>query len=132
MSERLYLSIQSMSTNNTRFLKRSALQVLNECVLTWSAIVTIAPCLPHLKELYLSGNDIQSISSPTTPGALFPELEVLDLQDNGLSSWDMVKSLSDLPKLRQLKLNGNPIKSVEYVGALSLGMVSSNMQPLFF
>lgn len=48
--------------------------------------------------------------------AAFPQLEVLDLEGNALSSWADVAALSTLPRLRSLLLSGNRLAGVQYEG----------------
>ncbi len=48
--------------------------------------------------------------------AAFPQLEVLDLEGNALSSWTELATLSTLPRLRSLLLSGNRLDDVQYSG----------------
>lgn len=57
-----------------------------------------------------------SSSSSQLLAAAFPELEVLDLEGNELSSWADVAALSTLPRLRSLQLSGNRLPDVRYSG----------------
>lgn len=57
--------------------------------------------------------------------AAFPSLEVLDLEDNLLGSWDDVAPLSALRHLSSLLLSGNQLTEVQYsTGTLLRGLPS--------
>ncbi|KAI7835571.1 hypothetical protein COHA_010532 [Chlorella ohadii] len=51
--------------------------------------------------------------------AAFPQLEVLDLEGNALSSWTELATLSTLPRLRSLLLSGNRLDDVQYSGGFT-------------
>jgi hypothetical protein len=62
--------------------------------------------LPQLDELYVSFNEISDLSSLN----YHDRLQVLDLEGNNVADWDEVEALETLPELRELNLDGNPIK----------------------
>lgn len=111
--------------------------VLNECGVGWQQAVAVARLLPSLRELHLCGNRLASLQLPPdaaggdgiaaqaadggSPGdasallaAAFSRLEVLDLEDNELSSWADVALLRHLPRLASLLLSGNRLAGVQY------------------
>lgn len=57
-------------------------------------------------------------SSPAAAllAAAFPQLQLLDLDENELSSWAELATLGALPALRSLLLSGNRLAAVEYTG----------------
>lgn len=71
-----------------------------------------------LAGLSLSSSVASSSSSSSSQllAAAFPQLEVLDLEGNELSSWADVAALSTLPRLRSLQLSGNRLPGVQYSG----------------
>ena len=69
--------------------------------------------LPNLTELHLKGNRL--ISLPTNLGRIAPQLDLLDVSDNRLSSLECLvgdrnspSPLGSLPNLRELYVAGNP------------------------
>jgi Leucine-rich repeat (LRR) protein len=94
--------------------------VLNRCPggITWPYVLTLAPAVPHLKELVLGANGIASLASPSTSSAavplaaLFPRLEILSLERNALDKWEDILPLGTLPALRSLNLNENRLETL--------------------
>nr|XP_046267307.1 X-ray radiation resistance-associated protein 1 [Scatophagus argus] len=89
-------------------------------------IMTIGE-LPHLKVLHLTGNELRHIPPnlgssnhdatqlpPKDEDALFKALEVLELDDNKLSSGIFI-SLKDFKRLKCLNLQGNCISEIPYL-----------------
>ncbi|XP_042760677.1 leucine-rich repeat-containing protein 56 isoform X3 [Panthera leo] len=60
-------------------------------------------CFPALKELYVSYNNISDLS----PLCLLEQLEVLDLEGNGVEVLEQVRYLQLCPRLATLTLEGN-------------------------
>ena len=67
-------------------------------------------CLPHLKSLNLSKNDITSLPSNLQK---FRYLETLDLSHNGITSSAIFQALSTIPNLRELSLASNHLDTIE-------------------
>lgn len=65
------------------------------------------PLLPRLRSLYLNKNRIARIAANLE--ASVPNLETLVLTGNRIASWDEVRNLSGLKKLRRLVLLDNPL-----------------------
>ncbi|XP_012311500.2 leucine-rich repeat-containing protein 56 [Aotus nancymaae] len=61
--------------------------------------------LPALKELYASYNNISDLS----PLCLLEQLELLDLEGNGVEDLGQVRFLQLCPRLATLTLEGNPV-----------------------
>ncbi|KAK9806127.1 hypothetical protein WJX72_002459 [[Myrmecia] bisecta] len=90
--------------------------VFNQCWITWAQVVAVAGSAPGLRELHLCGNAICSLQAPGTAQQLtsLSQLQVLDLEDNGLSEWQEVEQLAGLPCLERLLLSGNQLTEVHY------------------
>jgi hypothetical protein len=72
-------------------------------------IVIISAMFPHLSELHLGGNDLVSISDHTKQ-CIFPKtLEHLNVEDNRISDWGELLSLSSLPALTRLNVSKNAL-----------------------
>lgn len=90
--------------------------VSSRCHLTWQDVRHIANVFPGLRELYASENEIDSMQPPLMSEASLCQLEVLDVMDNRLQSWDDVMSLSVMTQLSVLKLSGNNVSSIMPAG----------------
>ena len=71
-----------------------------------------------------SGSSSTRDSTAALLAAAFPQLELLDLEDNALASWHAdVALLGQLPRLSSLLLSGNRLADVQYCGGeLAQGM----------
>ncbi|CAG9323309.1 unnamed protein product [Blepharisma stoltei] len=88
--------------------------VLNSMDLVWEEALTLIPHLPCLEELHLYKNRCNVISINPE---LFSNLKLLNLQDNQISSWEMInQNCSGLPALEKLILNQNQIDYIYYSG----------------
>lgn len=80
--------------------------------LTWARILPLIPQFPQLQELLVCKNlcsDLVPISHP--------QLQLLNLESNGISSWSQVSScFQHLPNLEKLILNDNFLREIVYEG----------------
>ncbi|BDA46752.1 Tubulin-specific chaperone E [Coccomyxa sp. Obi] len=83
--------------------------VLNHCCIGWEQVTRIEKVLPALDELRLSGNGISHL--PTSIEG-FTNLRTLDLSNNAIREWAVVRPLCRLPSLRSLSLNDNQIATI--------------------
>eukprot|EP00898_Chlorokybus_atmophyticus_P007575 jgi/Chlat1/7819/Chrsp66S07273 len=87
--------------------------VLNSCKVTWPQVLEVARDVPALEELHLCNNDlkrIQSAHEATTPEALgekFPNLSLVNFEDNQITDWEELMVLSRLPRLQRLYMSNN-------------------------
>ncbi|KAJ3492847.1 hypothetical protein NLG97_g5110 [Lecanicillium saksenae] len=67
--------------------------------------------LTSLRNIYLKGNNIRSLSSDETPCPIFPEsLQYLDVSYNQVDSWDFIDNLTThFPGLTALRISHNPV-----------------------
>jgi Leucine-rich repeat (LRR) protein len=96
--------------------------VLNATGVRFQHLEVIKGCLPCLTDLHMASNNIAQIEcydkhSPSGDSILpfqgWPSLELLDLSDNLLQSWDgEVQKLQHFPRLQKLILNGNQLETV--------------------
>lgn len=86
--------------------------VSSRCRITWSDVRHVASVFPGLRELYASENNISSMQPPLPPQDPLCQLEVLDIMDNQVQSWDDVMSLSVMTQLSVLKLSGNKVSFI--------------------
>ncbi|GAA5982232.1 hypothetical protein JCM10908_004794 [Rhodotorula pacifica] len=104
------------------FERLTALQ-LNHTLMSWSEIRNIAPSLPNLVDLQFGSNRLRRLSdSPRDTrragrqpeeGPILPRLERLNLEANELEDWDdLIEELSKLPRLQELVLSDNHLKSL--------------------
>ena len=96
--------------------------MLNNCNLTWGQAVCACATLPGLTELRLCGNGLSSLQCDINGGVhrVLSQLQILDLEDNQLSSWDDIQQLRALPKLAMLLLSGNKLgDDVTYSGGFT-------------
>ncbi|OQR75830.1 tubulin-specific chaperone E-like [Tropilaelaps mercedesae] len=107
-----HLRVPSLVTKHQeafQSVKRISLEASN---LTWEHILQLAPMWPHIEVLEVSANNINSLASP--PKSLFFNLQTLSLQENPISSWQEVSNLANLPKLRELFLNGCRLQGISF------------------
>lgn len=101
--------IESLSLKNIRVL------VLNNCGVTWELVEKIKVLFACLNEFHLKSNKLKIIMTPVGNFVQgFNTLRLLNLEDNGIDSWDEIVKLSYLRSLEQLHLNKNRLKHVTY------------------
>ncbi|XP_065892682.1 tubulin-specific chaperone E-like [Dysidea avara] len=77
--------------------------------LEWNEVQFIAATFEAVKELHLCQNHIRSLSKVDG----FQHLKLLNLEDNFITEWNVISdSLSALPQLEVLILNGNQLSGV--------------------
>lgn len=105
--------------------------VLNGCHLTWPQVLALEPSVPALRQLHLCSNGIASLGagSNTICAQAFQQLQVLDLANNQLSSWDEVRELSHLTSLTALSLSRNSLQDAEQ--PLETGAALASLKALF-
>lgn len=88
---------------------------LNSTGANLEQIGLIKSYLVHLTDLHIASNKIASIGNG---GANFfegwPSLQLLDLSDNALSSWEEVLELAAFPRLQRLILSSNRLPSISF------------------
>jgi len=81
--------------------------------LDWSQIDILAPAFQYVEHLHLVKNHCSKISSQyQIPTEAFKLLKFINLEENGIQSWDEVVGFRTLPNLKRLTLNKNHIKSI--------------------
>lgn len=71
--------------------------------------MSIAPYLQKLENLQLGFNNIQKLSNP---GAFFPSLKLLSLEENNIKDWGQINKLAGIPNLQVLDLTRNRIQEI--------------------
>uniref|UniRef100_A0A7S4FHY2 Ubiquitin-like domain-containing protein n=1 Tax=Eutreptiella gymnastica TaxID=73025 RepID=A0A7S4FHY2_9EUGL len=94
---------------NISFCKLKRL-VLNKTQVPWIQVEALAQHLPQLEELHLESNRMTKL--PTEGRMLFPTLQVMNLTDNAITSWDDLTVLETLPQLHTLVLNQNKLSTI--------------------
>lgn len=102
---------------------------LNACNITsWSSIAILDPLLPFLEELYLAGNCLPDLPCAEAAAAYeaatgepavvaeplngFETLRLLDISSCRLEEWSQVEAFGRFPNLKELLLDGNPLRQV--------------------
>lgn len=84
--------------------------VLIDMALDWSQIDVLAPALHYVEQLYLVRNRCSKICSEyTIDKQVFRNLRMLNLEDNGIESWDELVGFRNLPNFERLIVNKNKI-----------------------
>lgn len=99
---------------------------LEENLLSWSEIVTIASHFPDLTTLLASSNQIQSLTPIPPSSSLLSSLTSLSLEFNDLTSISSLSPLTSLTSLRNLHLKGNNISTI-----LSPSLPPDHQPPVF-
>mmetsp|Transcript_17305 Transcript_17305/g.31175 ORF Transcript_17305/g.31175 Transcript_17305/m.31175 type:complete len:507 (-) Transcript_17305:8907-10427(-) len=107
--------------------------VLIDMGMSWRDLVPILEGLPLLEELLFCKNNCSNIEGVSAN--LLPCLKVLNLEQTGITSWDMVAaSFADLPLLERLILNKNQLSSMSYTGGFprleSLSLETNGLEDL--
>ena len=98
--------------------------ILSNTGLPWGEAMRAGQAMPSLEELHMCQNHValldgsdargEESESKTTVQESFPQLRVLNLAENDISSWAEVARLGHLPRLQHLLLHHNQLASVEY------------------
>ncbi len=94
--------------------------ILNSTGISWKQVEHIAPALPNVKQLHLCGNGIKSIETASAFVRCYPNLKVINLDDNDIEEWSEVNKLAALPSLEKLHLNQNKISMITHPGMVPL------------
>lgn len=90
-------------------------------ITSWSSLRGLIANYANLEQLNLAGNPLTSFSSFDPAGTLHNEnLRSLDLSDCRITKITGQHVLRDLPRLEQLILHGNPLRSVSDMISVSL------------
>jgi Leucine-rich repeat (LRR) protein len=83
--------------------------------LDWSQIDILAPALCYIEHLHLCHNQCSRIFSEyQLPKEHFKLLKFVNLEGNGILSWDEVEEFRKLKNLKRMTLNKNFIKKINY------------------
>eukprot|EP00057_Strongylocentrotus_purpuratus_P030796 XP_782736.2 PREDICTED: tubulin-specific chaperone E [Strongylocentrotus purpuratus] len=85
---------------------------LNRCNVTWKELLISAPMWPKLKNLHACFNRISNLERPAK--GTFDHLELLNMEENQIESWEDVLQLGHLPRLEGLILNSNSISNISF------------------
>lgn len=99
-------------TNASASFKNIKELALEETLLSWPEIVTLASHFPDLTTLLASGNQIASLSPIPASSPFLSTLTSLNLEFNELTSLCSLAPLTSLSALRNLHLKGNRISSI--------------------
>lgn len=89
--------------------------VLIDMGLDWSQIDILAPALCYVEHLHLCQNRCSYIFSQfKLPKDDFKLLKFVNLEDNGIASWDEIDEFRKLKNLKRLTLNKNHIQKIYY------------------
>lgn len=89
--------------------------VLIDMGLDWEVIDALAPVLVYIEHLHLCQNYCSKIFTEfQLPKEHFKLLKFVNLEDNGIASWDEVDEFRKLKNLKRLTLNKNFIQRVYY------------------
>lgn len=78
--------------------------------LSWSELCDLLAHFPNIKEVYISGSDLQITKTPDT---ILRHLTTLDIQNSNISDWSVLSDISGLPNLDTLILSNNSISRVQ-------------------
>ena len=83
--------------------------------LDWSQIDILAPVMCYIENLHLCQNQCSRIFTQfKLPKEHFKLLKFVNLEENGIESWDEVDEFRRLPNLKRLTLNKNKISNITY------------------
>lgn len=84
--------------------------VLIDMALDWSQIDALAPTMIYIEELHLVRNQCNKICSEYQINKeYFKNLRFINLEQNGIESWDEVVGFRNLQGLRRLTVSKNKI-----------------------
>jgi hypothetical protein len=87
--------------------------VLIDMSLEWSQIDILSPTLIYVENLYLVRNNCRKICSEFTISKdLFKNLRYLNLEQNGIESWDELVGFRVLPNFKHLVVTKNKIPTI--------------------
>ena len=107
-----YLEDKNVNTLIHSFLTEV---ILIDMALDWPQVLALAPTLIYVEQLHLVRNNCNKICSLyEVPRTHFKVLKFINLEGNGIESWDEVIEFRHLPNLKRLTLNKNRISSIYY------------------
>lgn len=109
---RFHISLEREDVATAAFFSVKTLAI-NHCALMWDEINTITSNFINLQILQCSHN-LCGVSMK--PPQYLSQLRVLNLEGNGIATWDLINSLSSLPHLAELGLKSNEISLIQYNG----------------
>jgi len=104
------ISSLSDSTPTMTTLKHLILGNMLYSGYTWSNILSVVSKTPSLTILQVHNNNLTDI--PAFDITVLKNVTEIDLDGNNISDWSSVDSLSQLPNLQHLRLNGNKLSSI--------------------
>ena len=106
--------------------------VLNQTLLDFGQVASLAPCLPALEQLRLAKNELTTLEHERPVGPFFEKLSYLGLEENALE-WGAVAAVADLPALETLVLDKNkieeitPLESPAFARLQALSFIENNV-----
>lgn len=86
--------------------------LMNRVYISWSELLHCASMWPSLRKLHVCFNNLTCIDR--SPENIWQHLELMNLEGNGLQSWEDVLHLGKLPKLQTLILNSNELSQIYF------------------
>lgn len=89
--------------------------VLIDMALDWSQIDALAPTFIYIEELHLVRCQCNKISTEyDISKEYFKNLKFINLEQNGIESWDEIVGFRNLPNMRRLTVSKNKLKEIYY------------------
>ncbi|CDW74583.1 UNKNOWN [Stylonychia lemnae] len=89
--------------------------VLIDMALDWSQIDALAPTMIYIEELHLVRSQCNKICSEyQISKEHFKNLRFINLEQNGIESWDEIVGFRNLPGLRRITVSKNKIREIYY------------------
>ena len=89
--------------------------ILIDMGLTWDQIDILMPTLVYIEQLHLVRNNCKHICSQfTIKKDYFKNLKFINLEQNGIESWDEVTGFRVLQNLKRLTMTKNLLKEIKY------------------
>ena len=117
---RLNINLHGIKSENFKQVLSLAIHKMNYA---WKNVVDIVEFFPNLKELGLSFNRINTISSATA--SCFHNITTLDLTGNHFNNWTEILKLGFMKKLTMLHLDECDIQTIEFSDVSGLEITSS-------
>jgi hypothetical protein len=123
--------IHSLRLNSNRLLLSSpqkvlhvkVLSLMNNAISSWAYVVQVLKMFPDLLEIHLGLNQIRYVDKFDYMG----HLTTIDLENNGLISWDDIENLGWMKHLKVLNLAGNQLEDIKPPGNLFAGLHTLNL-----
>ena len=80
--------------------------------LTWKTLTKILPLFLNVTELVLCNNKLNDFENFPYSGSDFKNLELLNLEENDLKTFEGIKKFKDAPRLNKLILNKNDLNDL--------------------